>query len=134
MSNLGPRQGVAGFLETDPFDFSRQFMMALFQAITFESATITIGTVPANSAVMRVTVLRTTAWDVVTTFEVGKTGDSDAYMTTAQSNVTAAAPGAETSVAGDVLVADTDIIVTLNQGAAVAGEGYVIVEFLEGVR
>lgn len=105
-------------------------------AVTFASATQTLVTVPANSIITSVKVVRTTAWDAITTFQVGKSGTTDWLVSTAQANVDGAITGTEE---GEVEIIDvqkvvttaTAILLTLNQGAASAGVGYVIVEYTE---
>ncbi len=132
MTALGPRQGKRGFQQTDPQDFAQQLPMFLRADITFESATQTIGTVPAGATILRRIVTKRTVWDAVTTFEIGNSGDTDAYASTAQSNVTVA--GVEITTIGEVVSSDTDILVTLNQGAATQGAATVLVEFLEKMK
>lgn len=103
-------------------------------AVTFASATQTLGTVPANSTIDSVKVIRTTAWDAITTFQVGKTGTADWLVSTVQASVDTAIDSGE---AGNVEIIEpakvvttaTDIILTLNQGGAAAGAGYVVVEY-----
>jgi hypothetical protein len=85
---------------------------------------------PADSLVQRVTVIRTTAWDALTTFEAGVAGTSDLFVTNAQHNLTGAAPDAEEVDANIVRVAATPIIHTWDQGAATEGAGYVVYEYL----
>lgn len=105
--------------------------------ITYQSATQTIGTVPANSVILSTTVVRTTKWDSApTTFEVGKSGDTDWLMTTAQANVSGNIPagedaGVERRETTHAVTSDTAIVVTLSQGAASAGVAYVLVEYQE---
>lgn len=131
---------IKDFLETDPNDFAKELpTMAIVKAITYASATQTLGTVPANSVILSRRVIRTTPWDAITTFEIGKSGDTDWLMTTAQAAVTgsiaAGNDGAVAEVIGQVVVtSDTPIILTLNQGAASAGAGYVVVEYQELAR
>ncbi len=105
-------------------------------AVTYASATQNLVTVPANSIITAVKVARTTAWDAITTFEVGKSGDTDWLMNTTQANVTGAITGGEEGEVevvepGKVVSTATTIILTLDQGAASAGVGYVIVEYTE---
>lgn len=105
-------------------------------AVTFESATQTLVTVPANSIITSVKVIRTTAWSAVTTFQVGKSGTTDWLVSTAQANVTGAIAGTEegeveTIEPAKVVTTATAVVLTLNQGAAAAGVGYVIVEYTE---
>lgn len=131
------------FQDTDPTDQNADIVDSLGAgaggartAITFASATQTLVTVPANSIITSVKVARTTAWDAITTFQVGKTGTLDWLVTTPQANVDGAITGGEE---GEVEIIDvqkvvttaTPIILTLNQGGAVAGAGYVTVEYTE---
>lgn len=108
----------------------------LVAAVTFESATFTLGTVPANSLITNRYVVRTTAWDAITAFQIGKSGDTDWLMTTAQAGVDGAIPSGEeqaVETVSDVKGVDTAtaIIVTLNQGSAAAGSGFVVLEYIE---
>jgi hypothetical protein len=111
----------------------------LVSAVTFASATFTLGTVPVTSIITNVFVVRTTAWDAITTFEVGTSGTTDWLVETAAANVTGAiAAGEEQAV--EVIAVNkgidtaTAIVVTLNQGAASAGSGYVVLEYIEEVQ
>jgi len=123
--------------QIDPFDFIKAFArLGLFRSVTFASATVTLGTVPANSLITRVYVGRTTKWDAVTTFQIGKSGDTDWLATTVDSNVTGAIQSGEAGAVeaievNKIVSANTDVILTLNQGAAAAGVGFVSVEFQE---
>ena len=131
------------FLSTDPEDHNTDLLDSLGgggggtrTAITFASATQTLVTVPANSIITAVKIIRTTAWDAITTFEVGKAGTTDWLSTTVQANVDGAITGGEE---GDVEIVNTQkvvttatpIVLTLNQGGAAAGVGYVILEYQE---
>ena len=103
-------------------------------AVTFASATQTLGTVPANCVIERVEVVRITAWDAITTFQVGKSGTTDWLVSTVQANVDGAIAGTEegeveTIEPAKVVTTATDILLTLNQGAASVGAGYVNVEY-----
>lgn len=123
--------------ETDPKDFADALEgLALVKAVTFASATLTLGTVPANSVIGTCRIIRTTAWDAITTFELGKSGDTDWLVTTVQANVNggidAGEDGNVEAIVGDKVVSSaTDIVLTLNQGAATVGVGYVIVPYKE---
>ena len=131
---------IKQFRGTDPFEFAKQLArLALVRRVTFEDATFTLGTIPANSVILDRRVTRTTPWDVITAFEIGKAGDTDWLVDTTAANVNGALDVGESGntevITGDkVVTTDTDIVVTLDQGAAVAGEGYVIVEYAELVR
>lgn len=108
----------------------------LVSAVTYTSATFTLGTVPANAIITNVYIARTTAWDAITTFQVGKAGTTDWLVTTAQANVDGAIGAGEeqeVEVISDAKAVDTAtaIVVTLNQGAASAGSGYVVLEYVE---
>lgn len=123
--------------EADPRDYIKALpALALFKAVTYQSATLTLGTVPANSRIVEVCVVRTTRWTTITTFEIGKSGDTDWLATTAQANVNGAIDAGEDGnveviSVNKVVTSDTDIVLTLNQGAASAGAGYVMVKFEE---
>lgn len=131
---------LAKFQETDPADFFKGLPhQAIVKRVTYQSATQTLGTIPANSLILSRKVVRTTKWNVVTTFEIGKSGDTDWLMTTAQANVTGNIPAGETAgveeVAGaKAVTVATDIVLTLNQGAASAGAAYVVIEYQPLVR
>jgi len=131
----------AEFQETDPQDWINNlldsvsgFLLMPSAAITYISATQTIGTVPANSLIKKVHVVRTTAWDAITTFQVGKSGTADWLVGTAQANVDGAIAAGEqgaveTVEVMKVVTSATSIVLTLNQGAASAGNGYVLIEY-----
>jgi len=131
---------LKNFQQLDPADFTDALPgMSIIAPLTYASATQTIGTVAASSVITSVYVVRTTAWDAITTFEVGKSGDTDWLATTVQANVNGAidageAGGVEAISANKVVTSDTDIVVTLAQGAASQGVGYVVVNFTELVR
>lgn len=128
---------IKDFQSTDPADFANLLTgQVIIKAITYASATQTLGTVPANSLITAVRVIRTTAWSAITTFEVGKSGDTDWLVNTTQANVTDAldsgeAGNAEVIAVNKVVTSATPIVLTLNQGAASAGAGYVVVEYVE---
>lgn len=127
----------------DPFDQYQDTVESLGggnfstrTAVTFESATQTLVTVPANSIIQKVSVVRTTIWDAITTFTIGKSGTLDWLVSTAQANLTAALTASEegdveTIEPAKVVTTATPILLTINQGAASAGVGYVIVEYQE---
>lgn len=131
---------LARAMQTDPLRLFRAIpFLALVQQVTYQSATMILGTIPAYSLIGDIWVARTTIWNAVTTFEIGKSGDTDWLLTTAEANVTGNLPSGESAaverIAGQkVVTVDTDVMLTLNQGAASAGNAYVIVEFRELVR
>lgn len=124
----------------DPDNFMRGVgSLFISKLITFTTATQTIGTIPANSIISAVRVVRTTKWDALTTFEIGKSGDTDWLATTGQANLTGNIPAGEAGVVEEVgtqkvVTAATPVILTINQGAATAGAGWVIIEFSEFTR
>lgn len=123
---------IKKFVQTDPQDFANELgSLAIWKEVTYQSATLTIGTVPANSVITDVIIGRSTAWDAITTFEVGKAGDTDWLADTTQANVTGAAGAAEVIQANQMVTADTPVVLTLNQGAAAAGAGFVLVRYVE---
>lgn len=128
---------IKDFLGTDPQVFAKQLPgLALFRRITYQTATLTLGTIPANSVIGNRYIVRTTPWDAITTFEIGKSGDTDWLVDTTQANLTGALDAGETGavevIQGQkVVTADTDVIMTINQGAATAGAGFVVVEYTE---
>ena len=108
----------------------------LVSAVTYETETFSLGTVPAGSIITNRYVVRTTAWDAITTFQIGKTGDTDWLMTTVQANVNGEIPSGEeqdVECVSDLKGIDTAtaILVTLNHGEATQGSGYVVVEYIE---
>ena len=112
-----------------------QLLLATF---TYTSATFTLGTVPANSIISDIYVARTTAWDAITTAEIGKAGDTDWLVTTVEANLDGAIPAGESQdveVVSDARAIDaaTPIVVTLNHGAATQGAGYVALVYMEEV-
>lgn len=131
---------IKKFQQFDTQDFINNLEgLAVVAKITYESATQTIGTVPANSIIGTRYIVRTTKWDAITTFEVGKSGDTDWLATTTQTNVDGAIDSGEDgnveAITGNkVVTSNTDIIVTLDQGAAAQGVGYVVVPYKELVR
>lgn len=131
---------IKDFQSTDPGDFAKLLPgQVIAKAVGFTSATQTLGTVPANSLITGVRVVRTTPWSAITAFEVGKAGDTDWLVSTTQANVAGAvdsgeAGAAEVVAVNKVVTADTPIVLTLNQGSAAAGAGFVIVEYVEMSR
>lgn len=132
---------IKNFLETDPADQVKAVaVMRIIKRITTASATQTLGTVPANSLITSAKVVRLTKWNAApTTFEIGKGGDTDWLMTTAQANASGNIPAGEAGAVEEVtqskvVTTATDIVLTLNHNSASAGEAYVIVEFSELVR
>ena len=138
----------AHFQSRDPQDWADDLLDSvptltgspqLFLAtVTFESTTFTLGTIPANSIILDRYVARTTKWDAITTFEIGKAGDTDWLMTTAQANVDAAIPAGESQdvevvSAAKAVDAATAVVVTIDQGAATEGAGYVVLVYVEEV-
>ena len=131
---------MKNFQGIDPQTFVNAIRsLVVVTPVTFASATQTIATVPANSIILDRYIARTTAWDAITTFEIGKSGDTDWLATTAEANVDGSIESGEQGAVeiitgGKVVTSDTDIILTLNQGGATAGVGYVVVEYMELAR
>lgn len=123
---------LRSFQQTDPADYVG--IGAIVQKITYTDSTVTIGTLPAYSVVTQTIIARKTAWDAITTFQVGKSGDTDWLVGTTPANVTGAAGDGEVISNGKMVTANTPVIVTLDQGAATQGECYVIVLFVEAIR
>lgn len=88
-------------------------------------------TIPANSIVTAVRIVRTTAWDVLTSFTLGKSGDADWLANNDDHNLTGSAPGMETVVPEAVVTTATRVTAAWNQGAASEGAGVVIVEYVK---
>ena len=88
-------------------------------------------TIPANSIVLNRRIFRTTAWDALTTFTVGKSGDTDWLVDNTQHNLTGAAADVETVADPKVVTTATDVTATWDQGAATEGAGFLVIEFLK---
>ena len=138
----------ANFQNRDPQDWMDDLLdsvpsltgapQLLLATVTYASETFTLGTVPANSIIRDIYVARTTAWDAITTFEIGKAGDTNWLVTTVEANVDGAIPGGESQdveVISDAKAVDaaTAVVVTLNQGAATEGAGYIALVYVEEV-
>jgi len=139
----------AQFLQRDPYDWITDLLdsvaaltgapQLLLAAIAWDDdASTALGTVPANSVITAVYVARTTAWDTLTAFTIGKSGDADWLVTTAEANLDGAIPAGESQdveVIADSKAVDaaTPIVITYTAGAASAGAGYVVLEFIEEV-
>lgn len=135
------------FMQRDPYDWMTDLLdsvaaltgapQILVAAIAWDDgASTALGTVPANSVVTNVYVARTTAWDALTTFEIGKSGDTDWLVTTAEANLDGAIPSGESQDVEVILDsktvdAATPIVITYTAGAASAGAGYVVLEYIE---
>lgn len=123
--------------QIDPADFIKaMFGLAIVKEITYESATLTAGTLPAYSFAPWVFIVRVTPWDVITSILVGKSGDTDWLADTDDANLTAPLPsnedlGVEAIAINKGVLTDTDILVTINQGAASAGLAYIVIPFVE---
>ena len=130
--------------ERDPYDWMYDMLDTLAAAGGVSDVTAVaygdadgataLVTVPANSIINRVYVIRTTAWDAVTAFEIGKAGDTDWLVNTTQANVTGAIGSgeeAEAEVINCNKFVETATAVNINYtaGAASAGAGYVVVEY-----
>lgn len=84
--------------------------------------------IPANSLITCRDIVETTAWDAITSFELGWSGDNDALVTNAQCGLTGNDP---TTVDIPVLITQArTVTVTWNQGAATQGIGYVVVTYV----
>ena len=133
-------QSIRRFGSADPLAFANALEgLAIVKTVTFESETMTLGTVPANSIIGTAFVVRDIAWDDITAFEIGKDGATDWLVSTVQANVNGALDAGEAgnveAIAVNKFVAEaTDVVLTLDQGAATAGAGYVMVTFKELVR
>jgi len=131
-----PQDWVGDLLDSVPsITGAPQLLLA---TITYESATQTLGTVPANSIITGIYVARTTAWDAITTFEIGKAGTTDWLVTTVEANADGAIPAGESQdveVVSDAKAVDaaTAVVITLDQGAATEGAGYVALVYMEEV-
>jgi len=88
-------------------------------------------TLPANSLVTNVRIVRITAWDALTSFTMGKSGDADWLIANTDHGLTSSAPGVETIIPEAVATAATRLTAAWTQGAATEGAGYVIVEYVK---
>lgn len=137
----------AQFLQRDPRDWATDLLdsvafltgapQILVTSIAHgDSSPISLGTVPANSVITTVYVARTTAWDAITSFVIGKSGDTDWLVTNAEANLTGAIPSGESQdveVIADAKAVDaaTAVIITYSAGTASEGAGYVVLEYIE---
>lgn len=134
--NRDPQDWIDDLLDSVPsLTGSPQLLLATF---TYASETFTLGTVPANSIIQDIYVARTAAWDTITTAEIGKAGDTDWLVTTVEANLDGAIPAGESQdveVVSDSKAVDaaTAVVVTLNQGAATEGAGYIALAYVEEV-
>lgn len=84
--------------------------------------------IPANTLVTRRDIVETTAWDAITSFELGWSGDNDALITNAQCGLTGNDP---TTIDIPVLITQArTATVTWNQGAATQGVGYIVLTYV----
>lgn len=96
--------------------------------ISYTDTTGVVATLPANCLITSRQVVRTTPWDILALFAVGKTGDLDWLVQNYQHNLSLAYAGATEITGGPIYVdAETEIIFTWDQGGASAGEGYVVI-------
>lgn len=139
----------AQFQQRDPQDWADDLLdsvpaltgtpQLLLAAIAYgDGASTALGTVPANSVITAVYVARTTAWDALTAFTIGKAGDTDWLVTTAEANLDGAIPSGESQdveVIADSKAVDaaTAITISYTAGAASQGAGYVVLEYIEEV-
>ena len=83
--------------------------------------------IPANNLVIARYIVRTTAWDVITTFTA--VIDGNTAVSNLQHNLTGAAPDVETVATPIWVTADANIVLTWNQGAAAQGAGFLVVTY-----
>ena len=137
----------AQWMQRDPYDWMDDLLDSvasltgapqLFLAAIAhdDDASTALGTVPANSVITAVYVARTTAWDALTAFVIGKAGDTDWLVTTAEANLDGAIPSGESQdveVIADSKAVDaaTELLITYTAGAASEGAGYVVLEYIE---
>jgi len=98
--------------------------LVLEVALAYTDTTGAIGVIPANSVITERVVIRTTPWDAITLFAVGKSGDTYWLVANHQHNLDGTGAGAELISGGAEYVStDTPLIATWNQGAATQGAG-----------
>jgi len=96
--------------------------------ISHEDASGPVATLPANCLITSRQVVRTTPWDIIALFAVGKADDLDWLVQNYQHNLSLAFAGATEITGGPIYVAEeTPLIFTWDQGGASAGEGYVVI-------
>lgn len=122
--------------ETDQYDLFDALQFQIKKRITFESATEVLGEIPANSILGTIVIARKTAWDAITAAELGDGSDTDAYAVTGDMNLTGAIPGGEDGAVEVVVLnkfigSDTNLTLTLDQGAASEGEAFIAASVLE---
>ena len=140
----------AQFMQRDPQDWitdlldsvpsltgAPQLLLATIAWDDDDGAT-SLGTVPANSVIQAIYVARTTAWNALDVFTIGKSGDTDWLVTTAEANLDGAIPDGESQdveVIADSKAIDaaTEIFLNYTSGSASAGAGYVAVVYHEEV-
>jgi len=129
------------FQDRDPQDWATDLLdsvpaltgapQLMHHSFTYQTSTFTLGTAPANSTILKAFIARTTAWDAITAFTGGKSGSTGWLWTTEEANLTGAIPAGEEQDVEEVVInkavdTATPIVVTINQGAASQGSGYVI--------
>jgi hypothetical protein len=87
-------------------------------------------TIPEHSVVTRVLVVLQTDWDALTSFQLGQSGDSDWLVTNTEHGLTGDAYDTNIINADVVVLADTPLLMTFDQGAATRGEAYILVEYI----
>ncbi len=126
-----PQDFVNDLIDSIPTILQGLAIKTLKVAISYTSSSGTIGTIPANSVVLSRYAIRTTAWNALTNFQLGKSGSAEYFMTMEQANLTGAAPDVEAVNTPIYIVSATDVVATWNQGAASAGGGYIVIEYVE---
>lgn len=110
-----------GIVKVIPIDFQG----SSGNALDSDGDTIVL---PANTLVTCRDIVETTAWDAITSFELGWSGDNDALITNAQCGLTGNDP---TTVDIPVLITQArTVTVTWDQGAATQGIGYIVLTYV----
>jgi len=96
--------------------------------ISYADTSGPVATLPANCLITSRHVVRTTPWDIIALFAVGKADDLDWLVQNYQHNLSLAFAGATEITGGPVYVAaETPLIFTWDQGGASVGAGYVVI-------
>ena len=98
--------------------------------ISFEDTSGVVATVPGDSIITGIVIMRDPEWDIIALFAAGKATDLDWLVKNHQHDLSESGAGA-VEVAGEpvYVAAETDIIFTWDQGGAVQGAGYVVITY-----
>ncbi len=117
-------------------NYHQNMVHYLQKEITFadNGSTVTIGTLPANSVVLRGGVAVTVAFDgdTTNTLDIGTTGDTDGFATDLALGTIGNIVADEMATSNDALIsAETDVVgVVVSTASATAGTAYVWIEYV----